>query len=293
MSADDRVVGEALTYLFVPASEERKVTKALASDADAVILDLEDGVTESEKPSARRLLRDGLADWCGSTRAAVWVRVNGSDPHLTEDIASVDWARVAGAVLPMAEASAPLQRLRDAGAARLLPLIETAAGFDALQDLASIDGVDRFAIGTYDLALDLGLLAVSDPDDVELIWQLRGNLVLKSRQLELPPPIDGVYGRIDDDVGLRAVCERARRFGFSGKFLIHPRQIAIARETFAPSVDELQFARAIVAAYDAAAGVGRGAIRIRGRMIDRPMVVRARALLSSWAERRGSDSGSN
>jgi citrate lyase subunit beta/citryl-CoA lyase len=283
MSAADRVVTEAVTYLFVPASEERKVTKALASDADAVILDLEDGVAEGEKPAARRLLRDALARWCAGTRAAVWVRVNSADPHLTQDIASVDWARVAGAVFPMAEASAPLQRLRDAGAARLLPLIETAAGFDALHDLATIEGVDRFAIGTYDLALDLGLLTVADPDDGELIWQLRGALVLRSRQLNLQPPVDGVYARIDDDGGLRAVCERARRFGFSGKLLIHPGQIVIARETFAPSADELQFAREIVAAYDAAADEGRGAIRVRGRMIDRPMAVRARAFLGRWA----------
>jgi citrate lyase subunit beta/citryl-CoA lyase len=279
MSTDRRVAPEALTYLFVPASEERKVSKALASDADAVILDLEDGVAEGEKPAARRLLRDALASWCAGARAAVWVRVNAADPHLTADIASVDWPRVAGAVVPMAESSAPLQRLRAAGAARLLPLIETAAGFAALHDLATVDGVDRFAIGTYDLALDLGLLAVADPDDVELIWQLRGELVLKSRQLELQPPLDGVYGPIDDEAGFRAVCERARRFGFGGKLLVHPRQIAIAREAFAPSADELQFAREIVAAYDTATGEGRGAIRVRGRMIDRPMVVRARALL--------------
>jgi citrate lyase beta subunit len=284
MSADDRVVAEALTYLFVPSSEERKVAKALASDADAVILDLEDGVAETEKPAARRLLRDALANWCAATRATVWVRVNGRDPHLTEDIAAVDWARVAGAVVPMAEVNVPLQRLKDAGAARLLPLIETAAGFAALPDLAAIDGVDRFAIGIYDLALDLGLLAVADPDHVELIWQLRGELVLKSRQLKLPPPIDGVYGRLDDQAGLRAVCERARRYGFSGKLLIHPAQITIAREAFAPTGDELQFARAVVTAYEAAASDGRGAIRVRGQMIDQPMVARARALLSRWSE---------
>ena len=289
MNSDPRVVKEALTYLFVPASEERKVTKALASEADAIILDLEDGVADSAKPSARRLLRDALASWRAGTRAEVWVRVNGSDPLLADDIACVDWPGVTGAVLPMAERSEPLHRLRAAGAARLLPLVETAAGLDALQQLATVEGVERFAIGTYDFALDIGLLAVADPDDVELIWQVRGDLVVKSRQLKLQPPIDGVYGRIDDEAGFRAVCERARRIGFGGKLLIHPRQIAIARETFTPTAADLQFAREIVAAYDAAVAERRGAIRVRGRMIDRPMVVRARALLSRWAEAGGRD----
>jgi citrate lyase subunit beta/citryl-CoA lyase len=274
------VAHDAVTLLFVPAAEERKVAGALASDADAVILDLEDGVADSEKTAARRLLGDSLAAWTASTRAQVWVRVNNSDAHFSEDVAAVDWRSIAGAVLPMAETREPLQRLRHAGAGRLLPIIETAASFARLDELASVEGVERFALGTYDLALDLGLFAVADPDDVELMWQLRGTLALRSRQLALRPPVDAVYGRIDDDLGLRTVCARARGFGFGGKLVIHPRQIAIVRDAFAPTADELEFAREIVAAAEAAARDGRGAVRVRGRMIDKPMVARARTLLA-------------
>ena len=272
----------AITYLFVPAAEERKVAKALASDADAVILDLEDGVAEAQKRTARAMLRESLTHWSRSTRSEVWVRVNNTEAHFAEDVASIEWHAVAGAVLPMAESRTPLAELRAAGATRLLALIETAAGFRALDELATVDGVERFAIGTYDLTLDFGLLGVADPDELELMWQVRGQLALASRQLNLQPPLDAVYGRIDDDAGLRAVCTRARSFGFGGKLLVHPRQIAIAREAFRPSADELQFAREIVDAYDSAIGAGRGALRVRGRMIDRPMVLRARALLGRW-----------
>ena len=284
MNTGPDIVPEPLTYLFVPASEERKVMKALASGADAIILDLEDGVADDEKPAARRLVRDALSRWSAATRSAVWVRVNGADPDLREDLACIEWSSAAGAVLPMAESGEPLRRLRAAGAARLLPIVETAAGFDALAEVAAVEGVERVAIGTYDFALDIGLLAEAEPDDLELIWQVRGDLVVRSRQLRLQPPIDGVYGAIDDEAGLRAVCHRARRMGFAGKLLIHPRQIAAAREAFMPRPDDLQFAREIIAAYDAAAADGRGAVRVRGRMIDRPMVERARGLLSRWRD---------
>jgi citrate lyase subunit beta/citryl-CoA lyase len=163
-----------------------------------------------------------------------------------------------------------------------MPLIETVAGFGALSDLAKVRGVVRFAIGTFDLALDLGLWAVADPDDSELVWQLRGTLVVESRRLGLASPVDGVYERLDDEAGLRAVCERALRIGYSGKLIIHPRQIAVVRSVFEASNEELQFAREVVEAYEQAKLAGRGAIQVRGHMIDGPMVARARGLLARW-----------
>ena len=266
------------TYLFVPAHEERKVAKALASDSDAVILDLEDSVPDSEKTAARLVVRDRLPALGAGGNTEIWVRVNGSGTELSQDVAAVNWSSVTGALLARAEHAESLHLLTQAGVKRLIPLIETAAGLGALDQLATVPGVERFALGTFDLVLDLGLLTVSNPDDAELVWQVRGTLAIESRRLGLSPPIDGVYGAIDDDEGLRAVCERALRFGFSGKLVVHPRQIRIVQSVFALNREELQFAREVVAAYDAALIEGRGAIRVRGRLIESTMVARARAL---------------
>lgn len=272
-----------VTWLFVPATEDRKVAKAMQSDADAVILDLEDSIADGMKDTAR----DHLAGYLRSQPPAamgpqVWVRVNGSDPAFAADVSAIPWESVRGAVLPKAERAESVRRLIDAGARRVLPIIESAAGFNALARLVEAGGVDRFAIGTWDLAIDLGIVAVR-PDDSELVWQLRGDIVLASRQLSLPPPIDGVHAQFDDDEGLKILSERAHRMGFGAKLLIHPRQIPIVRSVFRPDDGALQHARDVVKAYEDAAREGRGAVQLNGEMIDRPVVERARALLIRYS----------
>jgi citrate lyase subunit beta/citryl-CoA lyase len=275
----------SITYLFVPAHDGRKVARALSSESHAVILDLEDSVPDASKETARR----SIPKWLDAPRTAegprVWVRVNADPAERDADVAAVDWKAVEGAVVPMAEDPDVLRLVEAAGAKRLIPQIETAAGFGALPQLADVASVVRFAIGTFDLALDLGLITVADPDDAELIWQLRGTLTVESRRLGVLPPIDGVYARLDDDEGLRAVCERALRMGYAGKMIVHPRQIAVVRSVFQPGVEELSLAREVVEAYDRARSAGHGALQVRGRMVDRPVARRARALLARWSGR--------
>lgn len=271
-----------VTYLFVPATEERKVAKAMQSGADAVILDLEDSIADGMKENARR----HLGQYVRTTPIApagpeVWVRVNGTTLDFPADIKAIRWESVWGAVLPKAERPENVRALMDAGAKRVLPIIESAAGFNALGKLVEVGGVERFAIGTWDLAIDLGILAVR-PDESELIWQLRGEIVLASRQLALPPPVDGVHVQFDDDEGLRSLSERTHRMGFGAKLLIHPRQIPIVRAVFRPDDQTLQHARDVVRVYDEAVREGRGAVQLNGEMIDRPIVERARALLARW-----------
>jgi citrate lyase subunit beta/citryl-CoA lyase len=211
----------------------------------------------------------------------VWVRVNSSDPEFTSDIQAINWNTVCGAVLPKAERLESVTALLNAGAKRVLPIIESAGGFKFIDRLEDGKGLERFAIGTFDLALDIGIIAVG-ADDSELIWQLRGHVVLRSRQLSLPPPIDGVHAQFDDDEGLRKLSERAHRMGFGAKLLIHPRQIATVRSVFRPDEQTLQHARDVVHAYDEAVKQGKGAVQLQGEMIDRPVVERARALLERW-----------
>ncbi len=270
------------TYLFVPAHEQRKLQNALASDSDAVIVDLEDSVPEECKVEARAAVQRLDATYGFHTKE-VWVRVNSAEtPHFGKDVGAVDWSKVTGAVLPKAEDPTAVLSLGRA-AKRIILLVESVAGLYNLPALVSRgSGAEQVALGTYDLGLDLGLIAVEDPDEAELIWQLRGQVVVESRRLGLKPPIDGIYARFTDEIGLRKVCERAKRMGFIGKLLVHPRQIAIARSVFGPDLKALQFAREVVRAYEKALDEGRGATQVDGRAIDKPVVERARALLAKW-----------
>ena len=272
-----------ITYLFVPGIEDRKVAKALQSDADAVILDLEDSIADDMKDTAREHLAAYLrSDQFVSVTPQVWVRVNSIESVFSADLNAIPWNKVYGAVLPKAERAESIKALSDAGAKRILPIIESAKAFNALAALVEAGNVERFAIGTWDLAIDLGIVAVR-PDDSELIWQLRGNLVLASRQLDVPPPVDGVHAQFDDDEGLRLLSERAHRIGFTAKLLIHPRQLAIVNSVLRPDDRILEHARAVVHIYEDAVRAGRGAIQLNGEMIDRPVVERARAILRRYS----------
>ena len=276
-----------MTFLFVPAHEDRKVAKALRAGSDAVILDLEDSVPDEMKANARA----AIAGWAHAEPAGphpeIWVRVNAADASFDADLSAIEWPRVAGAVLPKAESPAKVAALDRAGAKRILLMVESAVGLGALGDLVVASRrVERCAIGTWDLCLDLGILTVEDPDDAELMWQVRGDLVVQSRQLDLQPPIDGICARLDDEEGLRAVCIRALALGYGGKLLVHPRQIPVARSVFGPDQERVRLAREIIDAYERGVREGSGAVQVRGRLVDRPMVDRARALVEQWKERR-------
>lgn len=270
-----------VTFLFAPGSEPAKAAKAIASTAPAVILDLEASVLEAGKEQARANVRD-LIRAHEKEQARLWVRINPAGPAFERDVEAIPWPSVAGAMLAQAEDPSRLQTLAGAGASRLIPLVESAAAFAGLAALAAVPGVERFAIGTWDLLLDLGILTVSDPDESELIWQLRGQLVVASRQAGLQPPIDGVCARLDDDELFRQSCRRAQQLGFGGKLLVHPRQIALAAEVFGPDEERLQLAREMIDAYERAVKEGLGVVRVHGRMVDKPMIEQARALLARW-----------
>ena len=268
------------TFIFVPAHDERKVTKALASAADAVILDLEDAIPEDKKTTAReaaaKIVREHAAPG-----PRLWVRVNASDtPHYDADLAAIDW-RGAGVMVAKAEDSDGIRRLANHELSGLVLLLESARGFaqvDALVAAAPV--VPRLAIGTWDLLRDLGL-PVEDPDASELIWHLRAEMVVASRTLRLELPVDGVYGRFDDAAGFEAAAKRAYHLGFGGKLLIHPAQIPLADAVFGVSEARLAEARELVAAYEQAERTGAGAISFKGQLVDRVHADRARALLQA------------
>ncbi len=278
----------AVTYLFAPAHDERKGVKALASSADAVIFDLEDAVPDARKEEARSVLNRRLQESRAHAGPQRWVRVNDSRTrHFQEDIRSVEWRHAHGAVLPKAEDPDAVAAL-GGQVSHLLLLVESVAGMAALDRMVGASSrVERVAVGTWDLSLDLGLFSVEDPDDSELMWHVRTQLVLESRRLQLLPPIDGIFANLGDPQGLRNVCGRVARLGYGGKLLIHPDQIAPVQAAFDAAPTALRQARQIVTAYEEAEREGRGAVRVGDRLVDRPMVERARAILKrSQRERR-------
>ena len=256
------------SLLFVPGSRPERFDKALAAGASAVIIDLEDAVAPADKDAARA----ALAAWLRPHHAVI-VRINSVDTAWFEhDLALCGQPGVAAVMVPKAERADTLARVTAAGARALLPLVESAAGLAALGSLAAAPGVLRLAFGAIDLQVDLGL---RDATEDELL-PFRLQLVLASRLAGIAAPVDGVSTAIDDEDQLRIDVQRARRLGFAGKLCIHPRQVAPVNRWLAPSEAELAWARQVLAA---AAAAGGAAVAVDGKMVDKPVLLRAEALL--------------
>lgn len=267
------------SYLFVPGHRPERFDKALASGADAVILDLEDAVP----PDAKDAARQAVAAWLlqrnrPGTGPEVLVRLNacGTAQHAADVAACV--CGVDGVVLPKSETADDLAALAQAlpGAA-LLPLVETAAGLAASLALASVPGVQRLVFGTIDFQHDLGI----EGDGEELLW-FRSQLVLNSRLAGKGAPVDGVSTALDEPAQILSEARRARRLGLGAKLCIHPRQIAPVHEAFAPTAAQLEWARRVL---EAARASGGAAVALDGAMVDRPVILRAEALLSQAGAR--------
>lgn len=265
----------ARSFLFAPGSEERKLLRALESESDAVVADLEDAVAPAEKAAARDLTTRLLTEV--ETTAARLVRVNGVGTEWHDaDLAVVTASAADGIVLPKATAGAVA-----AVAARvdlpIVAIVETAAGLREAFAIAAHDSVRALMLGAVDLGLELGL---EPRDDGHEILFARSSLVVDSAAAALRGPIDRVWVDVRDLDGLARDCAVGRSLGFRGKALVHPDQIEPTHVAFAPSADELRRAREIVAAYERATADGQGVVALDGEMIDAPVAERAKAILS-------------
>ncbi len=263
----------ARSFLFAPGSEERKLVRALASGADAVVADLEDAVAPAGKPSARDLAARVMAEAADTLRL---VRVNGVGTEWHDaDVAALADAGIDGVVVPKATAAA----VRAVGSRLELPIVAIVESAGGLREAFAIAADPRVAVlllGAVDLGLELGL---EPREDGQEILFARSSLVVDSAAAGLRGPVDRVWVDVRDLDGLARDCAVGRSLGFRGKALVHPDQIAPTHEAFAPSADELRRAREIVAAYERAVGDGRGVVALDGEMIDVPVVERARELL--------------
>ena len=265
----------ARSFLFAPGSEERKLGRALACGADAVIADLEDAVVPDEKEAARALAVRVLAET--ETASLRLVRVNGVGTAWHDaDVAAVAGSALDGLVLPKATAEA-VEAVASRFAGLIVAIVETPVGLREAHEIASRGQVQVLLLGAVDLGLALGLEQRADGQE---ILHARSSLVVDCAAAGIRAPVDRVWLDVRDGEGLAADCAFARTLGFRGKALIHPDQVATTHDAFAPSASELDRAREIVAAFERAAADGRGVLALDGEMIDLPVVERARQLLS-------------
>jgi len=277
------------SLLFVPGNRERMLEKALTAPADAIIIDLEDAVPPAEKKAARRLARTWIPRLARAGQR-VYVRVNAIDSGETrDDVQAAVRKGLAGVVLPKAQAPQDLRSLdvllREAemstkirpGDVRTIPIIESARGVLRCEEIArASDRVAALALGGEDYTAELGV-----PRDAggTALGYPRGVLVTVATAYGLAA-IDAPYTDVHDTKGLVKETALARSTGFRGKFAIHPGQVAALNRAFAPSRSEIDAARAIVRAAEAAAAQGVGAISVDGRMVDAPVAERARRVLA-------------
>jgi citrate lyase subunit beta / citryl-CoA lyase len=269
----------ARSLLFVPGNRPERFEKAAASGADAIVIDFEDSVPVGDKAKARENV---AAQWARlvALNVPLVVRINAADSAFApDDVAALGKLEgLAAVMVPKAESAAALAQVHQAlGNAALLPLIETAAGLDAVKSIAAAPGVLRLVVGTIDFMADTGIAC--DEHESELA-PLRFAVAMATRAAKLASAIDGVTVQTGDAKRLHDDTRRALRFGFGGKLCIHPNQVAAVHAAMAPSEAELDWARRVLAA-DAASG--GAAVQLDGRMVDLPVVLQARRTVARAA----------
>jgi len=282
------------SYLYVPADSRTRLAGAATRGAEAVIADLEDSVASGSKSMARLNAKDWLADAPAVDQAAPhgrverWVRINHGEQGL-DDLAEILRPGIAGVCVPKVGSAEDVRRVcvvldnfednmqLASGAIALMPLIETAAGLQSLQEIAASPRVQRLQIGELDLAADLELWV--DEQEAELL-PLRMSVVVASAAAGLSAPVGAVSAEFHDLSRFAASTERLKRAGFYGRAAIHPAQLVAIHQVFGVGAKELRAARTVIELYETALKSGVGAIvGPDGRMIDEAVVRRSRQII--------------
>ena len=231
---------------------------------------------EEDKVSARDAIRAAWSSFSPEQKQRLVIRTNSPGTKFySADLILAQELQVTCLLIPKSESRDQIN-----GAALILPntaiipMIETAIGLDQLKEIANSNQVIRLALGNLDLQADLGMIC--DRHETEL-QMARYQIVLASRLAELAPPIDGVTPSTDDIERIADDAERAKRMGFGSKLCIHPKQVSIVTKAFTPTEEELAWAKRVIEADQASKG---GAVKLDGRMIDRPVVLLAKRTLA-------------
>jgi citrate lyase subunit beta/citryl-CoA lyase len=266
---DQKDAASSSTWLFVPGDRPERFPRAAASEADQMIIDLEDAVS----PDAKDRAREEASNWLAAGNQS-WVRVNApGTPWHDDDIYVLrNVATLRGIVVPKAERASDFAALaaRVAPHTKLIALVESARGVMNAASIADCDAVARLAFGAIDFALDID---ADESDDALLLAS--GTLVIASRAARKPAPLGSVTTNLAP-LAVAADARRARALGFGGKLLIHPAQVDPAAEAFRPTDQQVEWACAVL---DAAHDSPNGAIGKDGHMLDRPVIDRAQRIV--------------
>ena len=279
------------SWLFAPGDSEKKMAKAMAGDADIVLIDLEDAVAPESKAAARPTVHDFIAANPGQ-RHRLWVRINPFDgPYTLADLAAVMPARPGGIMLPKVYGRADVDKLDhclsalevangiEEGSTKVIVLITETA--EAMFHTGSYKGAPRVVAltwGAEDLADSIGAQSNKHADgSYTFTYELARSLTVLGAASAGVTPIETITADFRDLEALRARAERVRRDGFKGMLAIHPAQVPVINQAFTPSAEEVAEAQEIVALF--AANPGVGAIGYKGGMLDRPYLSRAQQLL--------------
>ncbi len=292
------------SMLFIPGDSEKKLSKGQESGADAIILDIEDAVAADRKPIARAMIVDYLAAHSGKPGPELWVRINPMSEGGLDDIVAIVRGAPAGLLVPKVSHPselADLSRMLDAlerrdgveTPIRLLPVsTETARAPFSLGAYADL-GLKRLAgltWGAEDLSTALGARTNMAPDGQwALTYRMARSLCLMAAKAANVVAIETLYADFKDDTGLAASCAEAAREGFSGRIAIHPAQVATINAAFTPSADEIAHARRVIAAFEAAPGIG--VVGLDGRMLDVPHLKQAQQVIAQMEAIEGNVSG--
>ena len=279
--------GRLRSLLFVPGDRPERMRKALGSGADALILDLEDSVAIGAKVGARKEVAAFLKE-AADSEVMLFVRVNPIDSGLIDaDLDAVIDGRPAGIMLPKAEGAASIgdldERLRQRGDDRalILPIAtETPKAIFRLGEYGDVAGrLAGLTWGAEDLPAAIGALSARHADgSYTPPYEMARALTLFAACAADVAPIETVYPAIRDLDGLAAYAQRGTRDGFLGMMAVHPDQVPVINAAFTPSEEEIARAQAVVDAF--AANPGAGVLTLDGKMIDRPHLKKAQALLA-------------
>ncbi len=266
------------SVLFLPASNAKAIAKARTLPCDVVILDLEDAVAPDAKNSARAQAVDAVREGGFGPRELV-VRVNGADTEWCDaDLAALADAVPDAVLVPKVSSGADIDDYAGRiGDVPIWAMVETAASLFRLDDIAGRPRLACLVMGTNDLAKELG----ADPGVDRLPFVGALGLAVAAARAHGRAIIDGVFNDLDDEAGFAAQARQAVAFGFDGKTLIHPGQIAPCNAAFAPDEAAVAWAHRILDAFDAPENVAKGAIRIDGRMVERLHLHAARRVLAA------------
>ncbi len=265
------------SVLYIPGSKPRALEKAKTLPVDAVIFDLEDAVSVEEKENARDTLAAALAEGGYGARVRI-VRINGFDTPWGKDDARAAAAMDCDAILlPKVSSPADLDALAEVtGDKPLWAMMETPRGMLNAAEIAAHPKLQGMVMGTNDLAKELQTRFRAD----RLPMMAGLGLCLLAAKAEGLIIVDGVYNAFKDDEGLRQESTQGRDMGFDGKTLIHPAQVAVANEAFAPSQAEIDLARRQITAFEETEASGQGVAVVDGKIVENLHVVTAREILA-------------